>query len=180
MTVSTEHLIGAKDDIADLARAIETRDIANVSPDARQLLDELADLDSADWKYLLAKLDDVELQQQLGSVRRLLGTQIRSVGHTVSFDLAGRSLKIRLNLKAGEKSLESNQDLEDTLWIGAAVVEVVSDAMRTMEQALQIGAQQSCVGMEFETNLKKVEDALQEVRRIYAAIGDARVPEGRA
>ena len=99
--------------------------------------------------------------------------RIRAVGHMASFDISQRSLAIRLSFKAGDKLLDSNQDLEDTLWIGAAVVEVVSESMLAMEGTLRLDVQRNCIGMDFEENLKKAEDAVREVRRLYTAISDA-------
>ena len=76
-----------------------------------------------------------------------------------------------------DKSLASNQALEDTLWIGAAVIQVVSESMRAMEGTLRLEAQRNCIGTVFEENLKKAEDAVREVRRVYMAISDADNPE---
>ena len=188
MTLDAERLLRAKGDVVDVVRAIESKNATNVSREAHRLFDELVSLDDAAWDSLLASLDDVELREQLGSIRRSLGdlknklpmdplSQIRTVGHMTSFDFSRRSLAIHLSFKAGDKSLASNQDLEDTLWIGAAVVEVVSEAMLAMEGTLRLDAQRSCIGAAFEKNLKKAEDAVREARRIYTAISDADSPE---
>ena len=188
MTLDAERLLRAKGDVVDVVRVIESKDATNVSREARRLLDELTSLDDAAWDSLLESLDDVELREQLGSIRRSLGdlknklpmdplSQIRTVGHMTSFDFSRRSLAIHLSFQAGDKSLASNQDLEDTLWIGATVVEVVSEAMLAMEGTLRLDAQRSCIGTAFEENLKKAEDAVREVRRIYTAISDADSPE---
>ena len=189
MTLNAEQLHEAKKDISDVVKAIESKDKTKVSEEVHRLLDELTSLDDAAWDSLLASLDDdVELHEQLGSIRRNLGgmknrlpmdalSQIRTVGHMTSFDFSRRSLAIHLSFKAGDKSLASNQDLEDTLWIGAAVVQVVSEAMLTMEGTLRLDAQRKCIGNVFEENLKKAEDAVREVRRIYTAISDADGPE---
>lgn len=177
MTLNVERLLKAKGDIADLSRVVKSRGAADISDEARRLLADFANLDGVTWDFLLAKLDDLELREQLESIRRSLGTQIRSVRHATSFDLARQSLKILLNMKAGENSLESNQDLEDTLWIGAAVVEVVSDSMLAMERTLHLEAQRNCVGTVFEENLMKAEKALREVRRIYMAASGAGGPD---
>lgn len=188
MTLDAERLLRAKGDVVDVVRAIESKDTTNVSREAHRLFDELVSLDDAAWDSLLASLDDRELREQLESIRRSLGdlknklpmdplSQIRAVGHMTSFDFSRRSLAIHLSFKAGDKSLASNQDLEDTLWIGAAVVQIVSEAMLEMEGAIRLDAQRNCIGMAFEENLKKAEDAVREVRRIYTAISDADSPE---
>ena len=182
MTLDAERLLEARKDIADVVKAIK---------EVHRLLDESTSLDDAAWDSLLASLDDdMELHEQLGSIRRSLDdlknripmaalSQIRTVGHMTSFDIFQRSLEIHLSFEAGDKSksLDSSQDLEDTLWIGAAVVEVVSESMLAAEGTLRLDAQRNCIGVNFEENLKKAEDAVREVRRIYTAISDADGPE---
>ena len=186
MTLDAERLLGAKEDVANIFKAVQSKDATNFSGETHRLFGEFSNLDDAAWDSLLASLDDVELCEQLGSIRRSLDDlrnrlqlpmealpQIGAVGHTTSYDFSRRSLAIHLSFKAGEKSLASNQDLEDTLWIGATVVQVVSEAMRTMEGTLRLDAQRKCIGMAFEENLKKAEDAVREIRRIYTAISGA-------
>jgi len=97
-------------------------------------------------------------------------SRIREIGHTASFDVSQRSLTILLHFTSGERSLASRQDLEDTLWIGAAVVRAVSEAMREMADTLGIEAQRGCIGANFEDNLKRAEDALEEIKRLHAAM----------
>ena len=189
MTLDAEQLIEARKDIADVVKAIESKDGTRVSEEGRRLFDELTSLDDAAWDSLLASLDDdVELHEQLGSIRRSLDDlksgvpmdalpRIQAVGHMTSFDISRRSLAIRLSFKAGDKLLDSNQNLEDTLWIGAAVVEVVSESMLAMEGTLRLDAQRNCIEVKFEENLKKAEDAVREVRRIYTTISDTDGPE---
>ena len=188
MTLSAERLLRAKEDVVDVVRAIDSMDATNISREAHRLFGELVNLDDAAWDSLLASLDDVELHEQLGLIRRSLSdlknglpmdalSQIRTVGHMTSFDIYQRSLAIHLSFKAGEKSLNSNQDLEDTLWIGAMVVQIVSESMLAMEGTLRLDAQRNCIGKAFEENLKKAEDAVREIRRIYTAVSDADGPE---
>ena len=185
MTLDAERLLEARKDIANVVKAIKSKE------EVHRLLDELTSLEDDAWDSLLASLDgDMELHKQLGLIRRMGSvrrslddlknrlpmdalSQIRTVGHMTSFDISRRSLEIHLSFEAGDKSLDSNQDLEDTLWIGAAVVEVVSESMLAMEGPLRLDAQRNCIGASFEENLKMAEDAVREVRRIYTAISDA-------
>ena len=137
-------------------------------------------LDDAEWDSLLAGLKDDDLHSDLDFLRRNIAetrenfpdafSHIRQVGHTVSFDVSQRFLTIALRFTSREQSLVSRQDLEDTLWIGAAVVQVVSEVMREMAGTLGIKAQRGCIGMNFEDNLKRAEDALEEIKRLHAAM----------
>ena len=188
MSLDAKQLIKAKRHVADVASAVDSGDMTNLSQDGQQLLFKLFGLEDADWDPLMASLEDTELREQLGSLRRDLGglkdwlpigalSRIRTVGHLASFDFVQSSLAIGLVFKTSDKSLVSSQDLEDTLWIGAAVVQAVSEAMMKMEGTLSLEAQQSCIGKVFQDNLKNVEAAAREIRRIYTAISDADGPD---
>ena len=180
MTLSMERLTRAKKEVADIAAAFETRDSSNISSEGHRLLGEMMALGDAEWDSFLAGLEDDDLHSHLDFVRRNIAetrkkfphffSQIQRVRHTVSFDVSQRSLTILLRFTAGEQSLVSRQDLEDTLWIGAAVVRAVSEAMREMAGTLGIEAQRGCIGENFEDNLKRAEDALEEIKRLHAAM----------
>lgn len=187
MILSAERLSRAKNDIANVVAALEVQDGRNVSPEGHRLLTELTELDDAMWASLLGSIEDSELREHLGSLRQMLAdakevspagafSQIRQVDHLAAFDFSLRSLMISLRFKAGEQSLVSRQDLEDTLWIGAAVLQVVSDVMRTMDGTLSSEARSSCIGDIFEENLKRAEDTVGEIRRIFTAVRKSDTP----
>ena len=188
MILGAEGLNRVKRDIADVVAAVEARDDSNVSQEGRLLLAELTALDDAAWDSLLEGPIDGELRDQIGFLRRKIAqakeclpagafSQIRQVGHTASFDVSQRSLAIRLRFDAGDQSLVSSQDPEDTLWIGAAVLKVVSEVMQAMEGTLGPEAQRGCIGMHFEDNLKSAENAVAEIRRLLTAVGGADAPD---
>ena len=188
MTLSTERLNRAKQDIAGIVAAVEIGDDSNVSQEGHRLLAELTALDDAAWDPLLASLEDSELRDQLDFLRRRVAeakeplpagapSHIREVGHTASFDVSRRLLTIGLRFGAGDQSLYSSQDLEDTVWIGATVVTVVSEVMQAMEGTLGPEARRGCIGAYFEDNLKRAEDAVAEIRRIFTAVRRADAPD---
>ena len=182
MDLSAERLNKAKPDVAGIVAAAEAGDFCNISREGRLLLGKLTALDDAAWGPLLASLEDGELRAQIDFLRRWIAetkkslpagafSRIRQIGHTASFDVSQRSLTIPLRFETwGDQSLDSSQDLEDTLWIGAAVVTVVSDVMQEMENTLGPDARRSCIGEHFEDNLKLAEDAVAEIRRIFTAV----------
>lgn len=180
MTLSAERLNRAKKEIADIVAALKAKDASNVSPEASRLFAEMTALDDAAWNSLLAGLENNDLRDQLSFLRQEVAeskeafpgafSQIQQVGHAASFDVSLQSLTVSLHFKAGERSLVSNQDLEDTLWIGAAVLEAVSKAMQGMEDTLGIEARRACIGTDFESNLKRMEDAVTEIRRLHTEI----------
>lgn len=189
MTLSTERLNRAKEDLAKIVAAIEVGDNSGLSQEGRRLLDELVALDDAEWEPLLENLEDSDLRAQLDLLRGKVteakesppaGTfsRIVQVGHIASFNLTQRSLTIPLRFETwGDQSLDSSQDLEDTLWIGATVMTVVSDVMQAMEGTLGPDAQRDCIGQNFEDNLKRAEEALAEIRRIFTTVRGADTPD---
>ena len=188
MTLSTERLNRAKEDLAKIVAAIEVGDNSGLSQEGRRLLDELVALDDAEWEPLLANLEDSDLRAQLDLLRGKVteakesppaGTfsRIVQVGPIASFNLTQRSLTIPLRFETwGDQSLDSSQDLEDTLWIGATVMTVVSDVMQAMEGTLGPDTQRDCIGQNFEDNLKSAEEALAEIRRIFTTVRGADTP----
>ena len=47
---------------------------------------------------------------------------------------------------------------------------VVSEVMQAIEGTLGPEAQRGCIGDHFEENLKRAEDAVAEIRRIFTAV----------
>lgn len=184
MTLSAERLSRAKKDIAGVIAAIESGDGSNVSQEGHLILTELMDIDDAVWASLLEGVEDRELREHLAllkqkfaKMKEILPAHVRQVGHTADFDFSLRSLMIRLRFQAGEQSLVSRQDLEDTLWIGAAVLQVVSEAMQRMHDTLSSETQRGCIGEAFEENLKRAEDTVGEIRWIFTAVRRTDAPD---
>ena len=183
MVLNAEQLRGVREDIANAVQAIQSGEAAKVSDAGLRLLREVRSLDDDAWRNLTENLDDDVLQQQLITIRndtsqiesRGPPTRLAMVGHKTSFDVADGLFMVELGFKkAGDSSwFKTSQDLEDTLWIGASVVKVVARTLEKIQATLRVKAQQDCVGHVFEKNLRDVEDAVDEVRRRYQAIGDA-------
>lgn len=189
MTLSAERLNGAKKDIASAVTALETGDDSDISPEGRRLVDEFGVLGDAEWDPLLASLEDKELhdhvcllRQKVSEAKALLPatafSRIRQVRYQILFDLSQPSLLVRLRFNREENRLllESSQDLEDTLWIGAAVLEVVSGVMQKMEGALSPEVQRDCIGRLFKEHLELAENAVGEIRRAFSTVSEADTP----
>ena len=102
-----------------------------------------------------------------------VGHDIRQVGHSASFKLSPPALTIRLTFTAGDETLHTVQDLEDTLWIGGAVVQALTQTMQSMTDAFSLPIQRACIGSNFEGNLERAEAAIAEVRKIYEVLRGA-------
>lgn len=68
---------------------------------------------------------------------------------------------------------DNRHDLEDALWVGVAVVEVVRQTMQSMKGGLTPSAQRACIGSNFERNLERAETAIAEVRQMYEVARNA-------
>ena len=183
MALNAERLYGAREDIENAVKAIQSGDAIKVSDDGFDVLREVMSLDDEAWRKLAENLDDGVLQEQLLTIRKgnskmdTVGppTRLATVGHQTSFDVTDRSLMVELGFKkAGDEQwFKTFQDLEDTLWIGASVVKVVAVVLEQVQATLRAEAQKNCVGEVFEKNLQIAEDAVRSVRQSYQAIGDA-------
>ena len=180
MRLSAEHLNRAKKDLEGAVAAFETGDDSNVSAEGRNLVEQLAALNDVDLDRLRSDLKDSDLRNLLDSVRERTSeakklsantlSPIVEVGGNLLFDFNRSSLIVRLHFEAQTRSFESIQDLEDTLWIGAAVVELVKRSMREMDNVLSPEAKSGCIGEDFEERLKQIEDAVGEVRQLLTSI----------
>ena len=69
------------------------------------------------------------------------------------------------------ESLKVRHDLEDTLRIGASVIESVADVMRNLD-VLSVDAKRRCIGQEFEENLKRAAKSMQEIEGMFNSVRD--------
>ena len=182
MNLTPDQLLRRKEDIASVVRAVEEKNPSRASTQGTLLFEQMAQakLGESDWEELLSDLDDVELRGHMDSFRRYISevpasaiSHVNSVGHSVALGgFPSVALLINLSFKTSlaSKSLDSSQDLEDTLWIGTAVVEAVSETMQSMKDALAPLAQRNCIGDNFKDNLERVESAVRQIRERYNTI----------
>ena len=80
---------------------------------------------------------------------------------------AGRH--IELADKGGGQVVRDQTGLEDTLLIGASVIESVADAMRKMD-VLRVEAKRRCIGKEFKENLERAAKGVGEIEDIFNSV----------
>ena len=184
MNLTPDQLLIRKEDIASVARAMDEKNPSRASTQGTLLFEQMAQakLSESDWEELLSDLDDVELRSHMDSLRKYISevpasalSAVNGVGYSVALGgFPSVSLLINLSFKTrmASKSLDSSQDLEDTLWIGMAVVEAVSETMQSMKDALAPLAQRNCIGDSFKDSLERVESAVRQIRERYNTITD--------
>ena len=75
---------------------------------------------------------------------------------------------IRLVFKTAEKdTFVSDQDLEDSLWIGVAILEAVANTVKSIE-GLMIPSEKIEFGNDFEDHLDRAERALKAARSVHS------------
>ena len=188
MEPSVERLKSARKDIAEVLAAIEQGEHAGVSSAGQRLAGELSQLEDSAWGPLLASLEDDEelhgmlsrLRTEFSGVRERLDqifSPFQKIGHRAFFDFSTGGLVVEMRFVKGDsESLEVRQDLEDTLRIGASVIESVADVMRDMD-ALSVDAKRQCIGQEFEENLKRVAKGVEEIEEIFNSVRDPATPD---
>ena len=182
MNLTPDQLLSHKEDIASVIRALKEKDPSRASKGGSRLVEDLVklDLDEAGWENLLSGIDDAVLREHMDLLRKYISnvpvsalSHVSQVGHSVTIsNLPSTSLTINLSFqtRTANKSLDSSQDLEDTLWIGMAVVEAVSETMQLMKDALAPLAQRNCIGDKFKENLERAESAVRQIRECYNTI----------
>ncbi len=181
MRPSAERLKSARKDIADVLASIEQGEDTGVSQAGQRLAEELLELEDSAWGPLLASLEDDEelhgvltrLRTEFSEIRERrdwLYSPIREIGHRAFFDFTSGELVVEMRFVKDEgESLEFRQDLEDTLLIGASVIESVAHVMRNMD-VLSVNAKRQCIGQDFERNLKRATKGVEEIEEIFNSV----------
>ena len=119
------------------------------------------------YRRLLIRFElelDVEQDDLHRKVDRHIELAISPLPHT-TVNLVPMLEKMRRSVL-----LDSNQGIEDTPRIDAAVVEVMLEATQAIDDALNPEALRGCVGAASEQNLKEAKDVVEEIRRLITAM----------
>ena len=175
MPLSREQLIAVKE---DLIRFIEAdSEVPELSDQGKRTVMEL--VQSGPESAFLRGLDenDSELAEVArGVMLRVeairadapnLGPRITKVGYSPMLQVKSGDLVVCLRLSGQDVTFEIAQDLEDTLWVGTAIVEAVQESMESMARALSAAMARKSVGTQFADYLGKLEMATAEIRRIH-------------
>ena len=166
---------------------MEIREITNrQSGEMSQWINRLVICGWKEWSEMRGKLDSEEPELALLAQRareraqeilaeRLVGepfdfsTSIVGLEAAPFIGLKNRRPLIRLIFKNREgRALVTDQDIEDTLWIAAGILEVVADAVVEVSEGLGVRWEHVQWGEEFESNLNSM---LQSARRLTDARG---------
>lgn len=156
--------------LADLDRSkVRTTGISAVS--AASLYYKAADLERSEEvaaRWLGEQTLPDFAKKQLRCLLRAIWSQVPAAagGHG-----DGR-LRAPTNVKTAP-NLNSGRDLEDALTAGAAAVQVVSQTMQSMKDAISPSDRHTRVGSNFEGNLELAEAAIAEVRKVYDVVRNA-------
>ena len=148
------------------------------------LIQKLAEIDELDWEFLLGVLreTDSDLAIVVQSARKIAksvfsdirsgepfqySSRILSISFSPYLDLATGNPVIRLIFKTAEESVISDQDLEDSLGIGASVLDAVARSLGMTVEKVGVLPERIEWGDEFENRLALAERATRRLRRLY-------------
>ena len=94
-------------------------------------------------------------------------SRVTGIGVTSLLSMDGRAI-VQLVIKGpGDRSLmESSQDLEDTLALGAFVVEAVGDVLSTLVDVVKEPVWRGRIGDDFEAYLARTEKSTRKIRAL--------------
>ena len=173
--------------IAEASSSEDLQDqLHSLSEEQRNIVENLLNSDEMAWREFLSELKsaDTEFASTAETARTLLlssmsssvsqespfasSSRIQQVFFAPYLGLASQNAIIRLYLKTFDnKTLVSDQDLEDTLGVGAVIVESVADTVNSMIGRLGVSPDVVSWGSEFESRLLRAEQAVQALRKHY-------------
>lgn len=188
MVIELEKLLENRDLLATVGSANGVTEAKGawtaLSAEHKRLLSELKNLEEADWVELLsaARGIDVELcaiMQAAKQAIRLVDVDVdedepfkfssRIVALTASpyLGLRSRTPIIRIVFTSqGNESFISDQDLEDSLWVGASVIECVAESIQFMVEEFGISPEHISLGIKFGAHLESAEKATTTIRKL--------------
>ena len=174
------------DRVAGTSGVAEARSVlGRLAGEDAHLISGLSGMDGSDWEKLLETLRhaDSELATGVGSAREVVravlkeiqsegpfefSSRIRAVSYSPYLDLATGGQVIRLIFKTVDgESIVSDQDLEDSLWIGAAVLDSIVESVDMMIENTGIPPERIAWGDDFGSRLALAEAATKKLRRLY-------------
>ena len=172
--------IGSTNDVAEVTDALAT-----LSPEQERLVMELANVEDTAWTDLLGAVrkKDVELSAIIRSARQAVqlakmetetngpfGFSDRIVGFSASpyLGLQNGMPIIRVTFSfANKESMVSDQDLEDSLWVGASVLDSVAKSVQLLMEKFEIPRERIAWGDDFEARLALAEASVPTIRRLF-------------
>lgn len=175
-------ILGRIGDAVDMAGA--RAEFGNLSREDIHLIQKLAEIDELDWELLQEVLKETDLdlaivvqlaRKAAKSVFRDIRSsepfqypsRILSISFSPYLDLATGSQVIRLVFKTAEEPIISDQDLEDSLGIGASILDAVARSVGIVVEEFGIPQERIVWGDEFEERLALAERATSRLRRLY-------------
>lgn len=188
MKIELEELRRHREALGRIGDAVDIRDarakLGELSQEDIHLIQKLDEIDEVDWELLLGPLRETDsdlaivVQSARKSAKSALSdirsdepfkysSRIRSISFSTYLDLATGSQVIRLIFKTAGESIVSDQDLEDSLGIGASVLDAVARSVGMTVEKAGIPSERVEWGEEFEDRLALAERAISMLRRLY-------------
>lgn len=175
--------ISNTDSVQDVRKELEA-----LPEGVRDSMYEMLTLADSDWDSLLNTLreSDSDLAEVAQTARETLksvieeakkeenshepfrfSSRIQDVSAAPYLGIVNGVSYVRLIFKTGSETVYSDQDLEDTLQIGTAILHMVEKTMLSMAQTLRIPPEHMILGNNFETHLASAEKCTKALRSLY-------------
>ena len=94
-------------------------------------------------------------------------SRVTGISVTSLLSMDGRAIvKLAIKGPGGHSLMESSQDLEDTLALGAFVVEAVGDVLSNLVDVVKEPVWRGRIGEDFEEYLARTEDSTRRIRAL--------------
>ena len=161
------------------------RELRELSKEEQRFIFERMMLDPSDWEDLLNTLSegDSELSEIVQSAGEAVksaveeiesdepfrfSSNIQAVNASPYLGLGNGVPYIRLIFRTSDgETIYSDQDLEDTLGIGTAVLQSVTESVQSIIRTLEIPPDRIVWGDEFEARLARAEEFTRTLRSLY-------------
>ena len=161
------------------------KELSEMPDTDKRFIDKIVNFEESHWENFLNTLNesDSELSVVARSAREALKSAVEAAESHEPFRLSsgikgisaspylgiGNGVPyIRLKFETADETIYSDQDLEDTLGIGTAVLEVVAESAHSMIQTLKIPPESISWGEEFEARLARAEVHVMTLRSLYS------------
>ena len=170
--------------LLDDARMLR-RELQLLPNEDKALIEELDGIDTGDWRKLITQLKTVDREfaviveaAQRARLKLLSGepesdpfdfsSVITGVSASPYLGLGSGATYMRLTLTtADNRSFVSDQDLEDTVAVGAAILQAAASSVEAMTSKFGIAPEKILWGNNFGRRLAEAEESIRKLRQYY-------------
>ena len=187
--IEIQRIANVRDDLIRIGNTVDPQDtirvLAEITGPTLTLIEQIKDLDHSEWEILrgnIARVDST-LLEVVTSVRNTLEKVSVHISLSEPFRFSTRVVQVQggsfLHLDSGTpiirllfktasgKIIVSDQDFEDTLAVGAGILELVAGSGKSISEKLGGSLQNVVLGDDLAERLDMIENATRDIRRLH-------------